>query len=67
MTANENLSFVESIPKLAKIIGDKGQLTEAALTRCGLPETTIKDNKTLIQQRTVFLTNPNMNLNWERR
>jgi hypothetical protein len=58
MAADEKLHFVESIPKLARIIGDKGQLSEAALTRAGLPETTIKDNKTLIQQRTVFLTNP---------
>ena len=58
MAADEKLHFVESIPKLARIIGDKGQLSDAALTRAGLPETTIKDNKTLIQQRTVFLTNP---------
>ena len=58
MAADEKLHFVEYIHKLARIIGDKDQLSEAALTRAGLPETKIKDNKTSIQQLTVFLTNP---------
>ena len=44
----------------ASFIDNKRQLTEAALTRAGLPEKTAKDNKTLIQQRTVFLTNQNI-------
>jgi hypothetical protein len=60
MSLDETLHFVESIPKLAKIIGERGELTEAALTRAGFPETTVKDNKTLIQQRTIFLTNRNI-------
>ena len=57
MTEDERLHFVETIPNLAK---DKGELNEAALTRVGLPTTTVKDNKTLIQKRTVFLTNKNI-------
>ena len=57
MTEDERLHFVETIPKLAKVIADKGEFNEAALTRVGLPTTTVKDNKTLIQKRTVFLTN----------
>ena len=60
MSLDETLHFVESIPKLAKIIGERGELTEATLTRAGFPETTVKDNKTLIQQRTIFLTNRNI-------
>ena len=39
------------------MLEDKGQLSETAMTRQGLPESTIKDDKTLIQRRTVFLTN----------
>ena len=37
MTEDERLHFVETIPKLAKVIADKGELNEAALTRVGLP------------------------------
>ena len=49
MEADEKLHFVESIPKMARIIGDKGQQhSKAALTCAGLPKTTIKDNKTFI-------------------
>jgi hypothetical protein len=40
MSIDETLHFVESIPKLAKIIGEIGELTEAALMQTGFPETT---------------------------
>ena len=53
MSLDETLHFVESISKLAKIIGERGVLTEAALKRAGFPETTVKGNKTLIQQSTI--------------
>lgn len=36
---------------------EKGELTENDLSIAGLPETTVKDDRTLIQLRTVFLTN----------
>ena len=35
MTDDERLHFVETIPKLAKVIPDKGELTDVALTRVG--------------------------------
>jgi len=60
MNEDEKLHFVETIPRLARVLVDKGQLSETAMTRLGLPESTIKDDKTLIQRRTVFLTNTNV-------
>ena len=51
---DEKLHFVETIPRLARVLEDKGQLSETAMTRLGLPESTIKDDKTLIQRRTLF-------------
>jgi len=54
MKDNERLYFVETIPKLPKVIADKGELTEAALTRIGLPKTTVKGNKTLIKTNNVL-------------
>jgi len=48
---------MESIPKLSKVMSEYGELSEKDLTKVGSPVTTIKDNKTLIQRRTVFLTN----------
>jgi hypothetical protein len=58
MTDSEKLQLIEALPKLAKVIGDKGELPEADLTRAGIPETTIKDDKFLNQRRMVFLSNP---------
>ena len=60
MNEDEILHFVETITRLERVLEDKGQLSETAMTRPGLPESTIKDDKTLIQRRTVFLTNANV-------
>jgi hypothetical protein len=60
MTAEEEQNMIASIPKLSKLMSRNGELTERDLSRVGLPETTIKDNKTLIQRRSVFLTHPSV-------
>lgn len=57
MTNDQELQLISAIPKLSELISQRGELSERELTCAGLPETSCKDNKTLIQRRTVFLTN----------
>ena len=51
---NDKLFLVESIPKLANIIGNKGEISESDLDHAKLPSTTIKDHLSLSYRRTVF-------------
>ena len=60
MSHEEEVTLIGSIPKLSKIIAERGELKERDLSSVGLPCTTIIDFKTLIQRRTVCLTNGNV-------
>jgi hypothetical protein len=57
---NLQLDLVKAVRKLAKIIGDKGELTEADMNAAGIPPTIEKDHLTLCRRRYVTLTNPHV-------
>lgn len=54
------LDIVTKLPRMAKIILEKGELSDAEMTEIGIPETTNKDHLVLNRRRTVFITNPNV-------
>lgn len=54
------LDIVTKLPRMAKIILEIGELSDAKMTEIGIPETTNKDHLVLNRRRTVFVTNPNV-------
>jgi hypothetical protein len=51
------LKIASAVPKLSKIIGDKGELTEGDITKAGIPEPTNKDHLVVSRRRYITLTN----------
>jgi hypothetical protein len=56
----ERFDFVEAIPKLAKKLGEKGELTEKDYDLARLPKTDNKDDKVLNRRRFVILSSINV-------
>jgi hypothetical protein len=51
------LKISSAIPKLSKIIGNSGELTEQDMTNAGIPETSSKDQYIVGRRRYITLTN----------
>jgi hypothetical protein len=58
LSPEETLDLVEKIPRLANIIGEKGELTEGDMDKVGIERTSNKDGHDITRRRYVTITNP---------